>query len=283
MGGHGRAQFGRRQPPEPTIVRAGRRAAAAMNSSPSARPGFRVGFSSFFSGLGFVVTTPAVWPLAAAPVLIGCVVASLVGFVGARAAYGYAASLPSEGALAWGFARLAAMVLLPALAVVLAVAFAAVVSQPLAGPALERLAKRSEEALGGGAWPPTSAWLDVLRAGGSALLGLALAVPAWVVLSALGLLLPPVAVVTVPLQIGATMFAVAWDLCDFPLSLRGRTLSERLSFVFGHWRAVLGFATAVGLFGLLPCVGLLVLPAGVAGAARLVLAAERAQSAGPAA
>ncbi|MEO7095427.1 MAG: hypothetical protein ABI175_19385, partial [Polyangiales bacterium] len=61
-----------------------------------------------------------------------------------------------------------------------------------------------------------------------------------------------------------------------PLSLRQRSVQQRLGWFRANLPAVVGFGLALAALFLLPCVGLLLLPAGVAGGARLVVQSERA-------
>ncbi|HLM76574.1 MAG TPA: hypothetical protein VK459_27920, partial [Polyangiaceae bacterium] len=72
-----------------------------------------------------------------------------------------------------------------------------------------------------------------------------------------------------------------WDLCDYPLSIRGVGVGERVAFFGRNIKAVLGFGVGLALVSLVPCLIVLVLPAGVAGAARLVVGIERWEKAAP--
>ncbi len=82
----------------------------------------------------------------------------------------------------------------------------------------------------------------------------------------------PASVVVVPLQLAVTALGGAWDLCDCPLSIRGVPVAERIDFVRRNLAAVMGFGFGLALLSFLPCALLIVLPAGVLGAARLVVA-----------
>jgi hypothetical protein len=48
-----------------------------------------------------------------------------------------------------------------------------------------------------------------------------------------------------------------------------------LRWVSANFAAVLGLGISIAVIGLIPCAGFLFLPAGVAGATRLVVASER--------
>jgi CysZ protein len=81
--------------------------------------------------------------------------------------------------------------------------------------------------------------------------------------------------VTVPLKLALCALLVAWDLCDYPLSLRGVTLRARVAFARRHALALVGFGACLAVVSLVPFAILLVLPAGVAGAAKLTVLLER--------
>jgi CysZ protein len=82
--------------------------------------------------------------------------------------------------------------------------------------------------------------------------------------------------VTVPLKFVVSALLIAWDLLDYPLSRRGLGVGARIAWLRRNLGATLGFGLAAAFLLVVPCAGLLVLPFGVAGAARLALEVERA-------
>jgi len=73
-----------------------------------------------------------------------------------------------------------------------------------------------------------------------------------------------------------TALLIAWDLCDYPLSIRGLPVGARVAFMKRHAGAMIGFGAGLALLStFLPCAVLLLLPAGVAGAARLTCDLEQ--------
>ena len=62
-----------------------------------------------------------------------------------------------------------------------------------------------------------------------------------------------------------------------PLSIRGVPIRERVIFMKRNAGAMVGFGAGLALMSLLPCALLLAIPAGVAGATRLVATIERAE------
>jgi uncharacterized protein involved in cysteine biosynthesis len=107
------------------------------------------------------------------------------------------------------------------------------------------------------------------------LLSLAFTLPLIVGLTLLGLVVPPLLIVTTPLKLLIGVLGVAWSLFDYPLTLRGVPASQRLQLMGRHFSAVLGFGTAFSLLFWLPCLGLVMLPIGVAGATRLYWEIQR--------
>jgi CysZ protein len=176
----------------------------------------------------------------------------------------------------WGTVGTAALkVLSTVAAVVLSLFVAFGLAQPLSGPALEGLIRLQEKHLGAPERPPTRFWLDMWRSLQSLLLGYGLGLPVLAILFVVSLLFPPAAIVTTPLKIMVLAFTVAWDLCDYPLTVRGLRVSERFRVIARYRGAVLGFGVALALASLVPCMLLLCLPAGVAGAGRLIWQIEQ--------
>jgi CysZ protein len=95
------------------------------------------------------------------------------------------------------------------------------------------------------------------------------------------LVFAPAMVITIPLKLLVTAMLLAWDICDYPLSIRGVSIGTRVSFMKRNVKAMLGFGFALALVALVPCLLLLVLPFGVAGAARLTHSIERYEAAHP--
>ena len=84
-------------------------------------------------------------------------------------------------------------------------------------------------------------------------------------LSLISFVVPPAAVVTFPLKLLVVAMLFAWDLCDYPLSVRGMPVGARVTLVARHVPAMLGFGLGLALLSLLPCAAFLALPIGVAG------------------
>jgi CysZ protein len=244
-------------------------------------PGFGAGVASLFSGLKFVTSTPSVWPLALVPVVFLLGITVLVAAIGYETLPGLIVPLLGEWAhKAHGAAAIVVKVLVAAASIVVGAMLGFALSQPLSGPALERIVRKMEATTGAGAWPQTSFLQDIWRSLEGVLITTALSLPIFALLFLIDVVFPPAAIVTMPLKLAVTALMLAWDLCDYPLSIRGMPIRERLAFLRRHLGAVFGFGLGLGLLSLIPCALLLALPIGAAGATRLVARIERWESRG---
>jgi len=207
-----------------------------------------------------------VWPLAIVPVTVACLVTA--GTLGAVLHVALSAISSAFGAHVPAL-RVAAEIIVTLLLAPIAVVVGFGVAQPLSGPALNRIVRRVEGELGAPAWAPTNSIEDVLRALQSIAIAYSVALPILAILYAITFFVPAAAVVTVPLKIIVLALSAAWDLCDYPLSIHGVAVRVRVAFVARNLGAMIGFGFGLGLLSLVPGMMLLVLPAGVAGAARL--------------
>ena len=244
-------------------------------------PGFFGGARAFFHGLGYIVTTPSTWRYAIIPMLVAMV---LLGGFGALGVWGaIALTHVILGSASGALATVGAWVLevvLGAVSLLVAAVIALSLAQPISGFALEAIAVAQEKSLGGREWPSQPVAASFVRSLGVTLTGLALGLPFLGVLTLISVFVPPAAVVTVPLKFLVTALMIAWDLLDYPLSIRGMSVGGRLRFIGQNFGAVLGFGLASGMLLLVPGIGLLVLPVGVAGAARLVTEVDPALALG---
>lgn len=238
-------------------------------------PGTSDGFRALFSGFAFIVGRPANWPLSIIPAAIALFLLCVLCYAAYRIVPAQIGHLigPAKGSLS-GMAHTALKVMATALAFLLSGLLAFALAQPLSGPALERLVRRAEAQIGVAPWPKTSILQDILRSLQSVLVGYALTLPILALLFLINVIFPPAAIVTVPLKLIVTALFIAWDLCDYPLSIRGLPIGRRLHILGRYPKAVLGFGAALALLSLLPCALLIVLPAGVSGAAHLIAKIE---------
>jgi uncharacterized protein involved in cysteine biosynthesis len=231
--------------------------------------GFWRGFTALFRAAGRLAGLPRTWPLALVPALL---------FLLLEATF---AAIAWYWVLPWAQGFLAGVSWLPrllatggswvvaAITVVFGWLLAMFLAPALASPALERIVAIVEQHL---AAPPRASlgFFAELWCGLRAMLwSFGLTLPVVVVLSLLELLLPPLAVVVMPLKLLLGAMGVAWGLFDYPLTLRGIGPGERLAFMRAHFAIVVGFGAAFSLVLWVPCLGVLLLPVGAAAATEL--------------
>ena len=232
------------------------------------------GARAFFGGVGFVVSRPSVWPYAAVPVGVLLLLVSGLGALGLWGSWHLALVLVA-GASAWATAgRWLLELLLGSVALLVAVLFGFAFAQPLSAFALESISEKQESALGGSHHAKPAFAENLKRSVAVNMLGLAVGLPLFVLLTAIELLAPPAAVVTWPLKFVLSALLLSWDLLDYPLGRRGTSIHERLRFFGRNFWTLLLFGSFGAVILLVPGLGLLLLPFGVAGATRLVTWAE---------
>jgi CysZ protein len=261
-------------PQAPTPVHGGAPPPAApLAPAPRERPGFGAGVRALFGGFGLIFGDPGLVPLALVPIAVALAATGLLGWAAVAFVPDLVRALLGEHA--GGVLSTILEILATAVALIVAALLGFALAQPLSGPALERIVRRVEAKLGAPPWPPTSVIADVLRSLESLVIPYAFGLPILIVLFVINLFFAPAAIVTIPLKLAVTALMVAWDLCDYPLSIRGIPAGTRVSFMKRNAKAMLGFGVGLALVGLIPCLLVLVLPVGVAGGARLVVEIER--------
>ncbi len=233
------------------------------------------GIAAFLGGVGWVVTTPRIWPRATVPIATALVLIAALGVLGVHGAMTVTHRALGDG-LGAGFVGL----LLAITAVVLALVVGVALAQPLSGWALDGIVRIQEEGLGiaPAAGPPFLA--TMLASLASSLLGLAIGVPLIVLLTLAAWLFPPAAVVTIPVKAVIAALMLAWNLVDYPLASHGVGIGARLRWCARNLGAFVGFGLAALLLFAVPGFGLLALPCGVAGAVRLVAAGREGRPSG---
>jgi CysZ protein len=242
------------------------------------RPGFRAGIAALFDGYRYLFRTPDIWLPALVPIVVSGILVAIFGVACVNGALWLVSKYlgHKDPNMLWTivlvFFKFVAVLL--GLTVALFLAFG--LAKPLSGPILERIARRVSTDLGAAPdWPTPTLVQDVLRSLQSTVLALVFTLPLLVPLVAIGIIFPPAAVITTPLQFMVTALGAAWDFCDYPLSIRGTRVADRIEFVRRNKGAIAGFGLGLGLLLLLPCSLIIVLPAGVIGAAHLTVAIEK--------
>jgi CysZ protein len=234
------------------------------------------GLSAFAGGIGFIITTPRVWIFALVPMVVMCVVTLLLAGLFVWGGVSLTGWVLGEPESTWGRVGawlLNAMVVLVSLLVSAVVAMS--VAQPLSGFALEAVADRQEFALTGRSLPRQPFFASMLATTRIVMLTLLFGGTLLIILLIATLLFPPIAVVTVPLKFIICAWLLAWDFLDYPMSLRGMGLRARLAWVRRNLDAFTTFGVCWAMLVIVPGIVLILLPMGVAGAARMVVEDEQ--------
>jgi len=230
------------------------------------RPGFFPSMLLGFSGFSWLLQRPGAWPAAAVPMLVWALLSAL----GLSASIHWlkpwlAGALPPWSESFSTFATWTLTVLAGAAAVWTAL----VVTPPLSAPALERIVTRVEADLGAPPRAPQT-FLNELWCGLRAtVVGLSLVAPLLLLALVLDLLVPALAPLWIAIKLLAGAFGMSWGLLDYPLTLRGMRVRERLGLMRRHAGAVLGFGLGMLPFFWLPCCVFVSLPVGVVAATLL--------------
>jgi CysZ protein len=236
------------------------------------RPTLLDGPRSLYRGARFIATRRATWTVAAVPATIVLLLAGVLIWLSferfgpwlSRTLLPDVSTWYGQGAkelLRW---------LGSAVAAYCSFWLALFVTPSLSAPALEHLVRLQEVELDVPRRPPSSFWFE-LRAGFEAqLVAIALLGPVWLLVWLISLPVPALGLLLLPVEALLVALALAWNLLDYPLTLRGIRARSRLAMLRRHAGPVLGFGLSFALVSWVPFAGLLLLPAGVVGATRLI-------------
>jgi CysZ protein len=238
----------------------------------------RSGLEAFGGGIGFVMVTPRVWGYALVPVgmllLLSCGLTGLAVWGSHHLSTWLIGPNPS----AWGQTGYWSLIIaLGVVGFIVAVLMALSLAQPLSGFALESIAHAQEIALMGTAAPKTSFFVSLVSTTKAVVVALLIGGTLLVLLFLISFFFPPAAVVTVPLKVLVCGWMLAWDFIDYPLAMRGVGLEGRFAWVGRNFGAFTLFGVLWALLLVVPGMQLVILPMGVAGATRLVVADEVAR------
>ena len=237
--------------------------------------GFWRGFAAPFGAGRRLLALPQAWPWSALPALVFLVLE--LGFL--SSSWLVLRPWVSERLTGVGWLPdalvLGASWLVAAFAIMLGWLLSMFLAPVLSAPALERIVGLTERELGAPAREPLSFFAEFGCGARALMSSLAVTLSLVLALSVLELLLPPIAVLSVPLKLVLGVLGVAWGLFDYPLTLRGIGARQRFRFMSQHFSVVLGFGCAFSLLFWLPCLGVVMLPVGVAAATELYWEIER--------
>ncbi len=247
--------------------------------TPTHAPGFLDGVACFAGGTAFVLTRRSAWTVAAFPVVNH--LSAIIYLINGASAWILHEVPPASvndtkigiitGWLhdSWSIAWMTPFVgvALGTLAVV----------QPLSAFVLDVIAR--EHLVTQRVWE-FDHWSDSLfRSAETTVSSLLVALPIIFGLSRAALLYPAAWQLTTLLALVVAGLALAWNFIDYPLRERELGPLKRVAFLWQHFDAMLGFGLASAVFMMVPVLGLLVLPVGVVGGARLIVACDRSDAA----
>lgn len=229
-----------------------------------------------------LLSSPGLWrfalvPMVALVTLSACGVGLVTWFGVPQVLHAVVTRAPQAWYTRAGSVALATVLWLVGCALVLFLSW--VITPVLCSPALEAIVQRVESALGAPPRPQLSFWASLSCGLRAQLTGLGMLVPIGALLWVLGLIIPLLAPMLLPAKLLVVAFGLAWNLLDYPLTLRGVPARERVRFIRRHWSAVAGFGLGFALLFWLPLGAVLLLPLGVIGATRLVWALTQSESA----
>jgi uncharacterized protein involved in cysteine biosynthesis len=236
---------------------------------------FSIGFTSMFRGMGFLARSTKSWPYAVVPLAVVVLLSLLFGWAVVRFVQPWTESLigPANDT-AWWSSTLSWLAAVVAFTAGLFLAY--VLAPPLSAPALEKLVESREQDMGAPPRAPRGYLWEVGAGFRAAMVAIAVTAPLWIAIWVIELFVPAVAPLTLMIKALLTSAAVSWSLLDYPLTLRGVPLRDRMRLWKRRPGLVAGFGAAFAALFWIPCFGLLMLPVGVIAAAevswRLMLA-----------
>ncbi len=236
---------------------------------------FQDGATTFFRGLGFIVSRPSVWLYAAVPVVSACVITIALAVGGIWEAHHLIDARYPElddwmDMLEYG----GVLLFYDAMVLVGALILGSSLAQLLSGPALDAIVRAQETALGRAPSEGAPFLESLWRSLKITVITLVLGLPVIAGLTVVEFLFPPAALVTLPAKLVYASALAAWNLLDYPFALRRMNFDARYTFYKAHFASCLGFGLPMTLIGMIPVLGLVMLPAGVAGATRLLIDCE---------
>lgn len=241
------------------------------NVQPEA-PGIVAGARTLFTAFGFLLETKATWPAALVPAAVLLGLLTGVGWASVQFAFpAIQASLPSGSGQISGVLWSTTSGLIALAVFVLGAMLALALTPPLCGPALEKIVALREHALGAPERRPIGFWAEIWCGFRAQIFVLLWLLPVLVALWLADFIAPPAAVLTTPLKLIVTSLALAWNLLDYPLTLRGVRMRERFLLIKRFKGACLGFGAAFAVLFWIPCgCQIVMLPVGAAAATDLV-------------
>ncbi len=237
---------------------------------------FRATFAPF-AGFGHILVRPSLWPLAFTPTLTILLLGSLSTAAATKVYHALIArfSQSIHSASSLGQAELwLVRVLVILLLLLLGLIVLTILAPPLCAPWMDRLVVKVDQRR----LPEEPFVRSALRAIRVTLAGaLVFAIPQifmWV----LSVLIAPLAWLFAAIGFMVSALSLSYDAFDWPLARRGLGVRARIDWMQDHWIAVMGLGFGVSLFAIVPGLSIVLLPAIVVGAVRIVNECEAHES-----
>jgi CysZ protein len=241
-------------------------------------PGFLRGARYVLGGARFVLSTRALWGFALVPAAMSATLFWLMGGIGSDWIVGHAEVIAAEegrAAYVSGWLRHEASPswITPMVAVSLVVA---AVVQPMCALALDVVTREQGWRAARRSWTADAPTEVPFRSFEATICSLAASLPPLAILTLGAFRFPRVAYPLAAVALVISGLSLAWNFAEYPLSRRDLGFAQRARWMRKYLGAVLGFGLTCAVLLVVPVIGLLVVPAGIAGAARLVIDCERA-------
>jgi CysZ protein len=237
--------------------------------------GLSAALDAVVTGAGFIVRTPSTWPWSLVPAAI--LLLLIVGFtcLGVHVAAEFSDYVFGKARGAWGnIGDWALRIVLGILALLLSLVLGLLLAEPLSAFALDKIVRAFELQAAGESRPGPPIWASLWFSVSAAAFGLLVGGTALATLLAISFFFPPATVVTGPLKFVVISWMLAWSMLDYPMTRRRLGILARLGWVRRHFGAFTWFGMAWAAIAVVPGIVLVLLPMGVAGAARLVMRDE---------
>ena len=248
-----------------------------LNRTKTTKPGFITGLTAPFQGFYFLLTHSSTWSRALVPITLFSLLLFSLAIASVWGMHILTDCLMQKHSSRWThFGIWLLRIILYVVALCLSLIIALITAQPLSAPALESLVRAQERNLKYPNRPEEPFWHSVRRSIRVATISLLISFSLFVILTLVELFLPPATIITTPVKFLTTAFIIAYDIIDYPLSLHLLGVRERTPWFRHYLWTTLGFGLSMEVMFFIPGAFLLLLPAGICGATRLVITAERA-------
>ena len=241
-------------------------------------PGFLRGARYVLGGARFILSTRSLWGFAFIPAALTAAIFWMMSGVGSDWIVGHAEVIAAEegrAAYVIGWLRHEATPSWMTPMVALSLVVAAIV-QPMCALALDIVTREQGWRAARRSWTADAPTEVPFRSFEATICSLAASLPPLAFLTLSAFRFPRAAYPLAAVALLISGLSLAWNFVEYPLSRRDLGFGQRARWMRKYLGAVLGFGLTCAVLLVVPVIGLVVVPAGIAGAARLVIDCERA-------